>query len=74
LDDGREIKEDEAGEFKKTNPSKTRKLRTQIKIITQGLRQLGDALKSLEKYKGTSTKTASEEPSKVCYDKSKKIR
>ena len=58
LDDGREIKEDEAGEFKKTNPSKTRKLRTQIKIITQGLRQLGEALKTLDKYKGTSTKTA----------------
>jgi len=63
LDEGREIKEDETEEFKKTNPTKARKLKTQIKIITQGLRQLGDALKSLEKYKGTSTKTASEGPS-----------
>jgi len=63
LDEGREIKEDETEDFKKTNPTKARKLKTQIKIITQGLRQLGEALKSLEKYKGTSTKTASEGPS-----------
>lgn len=63
LDQGRKIKEDEVGEFKRTNPAKTRKLKTQIKIITQGLRHLGEALKSLDKYKGTSTKTASAEPS-----------
>ena len=63
LDEGRGIKEDEVGEFKRTNPAKTRKLKTQIKIITQGLRQLGEALKTLDKYKDTSTKTASSKPS-----------
>jgi hypothetical protein len=56
LDQGRGIKEDEVGEFKKTNPIKTRKLQKQIKIISQGLRHLGEALKALEKYKDTSTK------------------
>ena len=55
LDQGREIKEDEVGEFKR-NPTKTKKLKSQIKIITQGLRHLGEALKALEKYKDTSTK------------------
>ena len=63
LDQGRGIKEDEVGEFKRTNPVKTRKLKTQIKIITQGLRHLGEALKNLEKYKDTSTKTANNKPS-----------
>ena len=63
LDEGRGIKEDEVGEFKKNQSFKNQKLKTQIKIITQGLRQLGEALKTLDKYKDTSTKTASDEPS-----------
>ena len=56
LDQGRGIKEDEVGEFKRTDPTKVRKLKKQVKIISQGLRHLGEALKALEKYKGTSTR------------------
>jgi hypothetical protein len=56
LDQGRGIKEDEVAEYKSDNPGKARKLRSQIHIITMGLRHLAEAIKALEKYKDTSTK------------------
>jgi cell division septum initiation protein DivIVA len=55
LDQGRGIKEEEVDEYKSTNKPKVRKLQTQIKIISQGLRHLAEALKALDKYKDTSS-------------------
>jgi hypothetical protein len=51
LNQGRAIKEQE---IKENKPSKARKLRRQVSIITHGLKHISQALKELQKYKKTS--------------------
>jgi TPP-dependent indolepyruvate ferredoxin oxidoreductase alpha subunit len=54
LEQGRAIKRDEIVEYKAKKPSKARKLKNQVGIITQGLKYLSEALKELQDYKHTS--------------------
>jgi hypothetical protein len=55
LDQGRLIKQREIKEFSETKPSKVRKLKKQVFIITEGINHITQALKELQKYKRTST-------------------
>ena len=56
LEQGRIIKKDEISEYERKKPSKARKLKKQVGIMTQGLRHLSEALESLQKYKDTASK------------------
>jgi hypothetical protein len=56
LEQGRGIKQDEISEYAPKRPSKARKLKKQVGIITQGLRHLSEALENLQKYKDTTSR------------------
>jgi len=53
LEQGRVIKQDEITENKTKKPSKARKLKNQVGIITQGIKHLSEALKGLQEYKNS---------------------
>jgi len=57
LDQSRNIKQQEIEEYHSKKPKKSKKLKRQVHIITDGLRHIHEALKELEKYKDTSSQS-----------------
>jgi hypothetical protein len=54
LNQGRDIKDEEIGEYSTKKPAKARVLKKQVHIITQGLKHIMHAIDELDKYKKTS--------------------
>jgi hypothetical protein len=54
LNQGRSIKDDEIGEYKSKKPAKSRILKKQVHIMSEGLKHIMHAIDELEKYKKTS--------------------
>jgi hypothetical protein len=54
LSQGRAIKDDEIDEYRSKKPAKTKILKKQVSIITQGLKHIMHAIKELDRYKKTS--------------------